>query len=159
MAETTTTGTAKPGAFTAKHRFAPTSARKVRYVVDLIRGLPVNLALERLLYCPRRASFLVKRVLDSAIANAGQDLDVDANRLYVADSRADDGPTDKRGKARSRGQFFGLLIRHCHITIVLKEMPEEGLPGRRTRVRGAGGKRKKSGTAAPEGAPAGAKES
>jgi large subunit ribosomal protein L22 len=130
---------AGPGkVFRAKHRFAPTSARKARYAVDQVRGLPVNLAMEKLLFSPRRASSMVRKVLQSAIANAGQDLDVDANRLFISDARADDGPTDKRGKARSRGQFFGILVRHCHISIELREMPEGGLPGRRRRVRGAG---------------------
>jgi len=64
--------------------------------------------------------------------------------------RADDGPTAKRGKARSRGQFFGILVRHCHISIELREMPEGGLPGRRRRVRGAGkaGKAEGAGKAA-----------
>ena len=136
--------------FRAKHRFAPTSARKARYAVDLVRGLPVNAALERLQYNPRRASFMLRGVLQSAIANAGQDLDVDANRLYVADARADDGPTDKRTKARSRGQSFGLLIRHCHITVVLREMPAEGLPGKRKRVRGAGRKGRAASAATTE---------
>ncbi|NUN51609.1 MAG: 50S ribosomal protein L22 [Planctomycetaceae bacterium] len=134
------TETGKGAAFRAKHRFAPTSAHKARYAVDLVRGLPVNEAMERLQYSPRRSAFLVGKVLRSAIANAGQDLDVDANRLYVSDARADDGPTEKRGKARSRGQFFGILVRHCHISIEVREMPEGGLPGRRRRVRGAGRK-------------------
>jgi ribosomal protein L22 len=78
--------------------------------------------------------------LQSAVANAGQDLDVDANRLFISDARADNGPTQHRGKARSRGQFFGILIRQCHISIEVREMPEDGLPGRRRRIRGAGRK-------------------
>ena len=128
-------------AFRAKHRFAPTSAQKARYSVDLVRGLPVNEALERLQYSPRRASAMVRKVLQSAVANAGQDLDVDANRLFVSDARADNGPTQHRGKARSRGQFFGILLRQCHISIEVREMPEDGIPGRRRRrVRGAGRK-------------------
>jgi large subunit ribosomal protein L22 len=84
----------------------------------------------------------VRKVLQSAIANAGQDADIDANRLFVADARADDGPTFKRGKARSRGQFFGILVRHCHISITLKEAPEGGLPGASGRVRGKAAKAK-----------------
>ena len=137
--------------FSAKHRFAPTSARKARYAVDLVRGLPVNQAMEQLQFSPRRSSSLVQKVLKSAVANAGQDLDVDANRLYVAGARADDGPTDKRMKHRSRGQAFGLLIRHCHISIELREMPEDGLPGRSRRVRGVGKKKSDAaGKAAPK---------
>ena len=137
MAEGTKAATGER-VFRAKHRFAPTSAQKARYAVDLVRALPVNEALERLLFSPRRASLMVKKVLQSAVANAGQDLDVDANRLYVCDARADNGPTQHRGKARSRGQFFGILIRACHISIEVREMPEDGLPGRRRRIRGAG---------------------
>jgi len=146
MAKTEQTEAAAGKVFRAKHRFAPTSARKARYAVDLVRGLPVNQALEQLQFSPRRASSMVQKVLKSAVANAGQDLDVDANRLYIAGARADDGPTDKRMKHRSRGQAFGLLIRHCHIMIELREMPEAGLPGRSRRVRGAG--KKKSAAAA-----------
>lgn len=140
MAETEPTEAAGK-VFRAKHRFAPTSARKARYAVDLVRGLPVNQAMERLQFSPRRASSMVQKVLKSAVANAGQNLDVDANRLFVSGARADDGPTDKRMKHRSRGQAFGLLIRHCHISIELREMPEAGLPGRSKRVRGAGKKK------------------
>jgi large subunit ribosomal protein L22 len=153
MAETTEAERAAPGGrvFRAKHRFAPTSSRKARYAVDLVRGLPVNQAMERLQHCPRRSAFMVRKVLQSAIANAGQDLGVDANLLFVAGARADGGPTAKRGKARSRGQFFGILVRHCHISIELREMPEGGLAGRR-RVRGQGRKAK----AAAAGKPAGA---
>ena len=116
-AETADERTAGPG-FRARHRFAPTSARKARYAVDLIRGLPVNRALERLEWCPRRAASMVRKVLQSAVANAGQDADVDANRLFVADARADDGPTFKRGKARSRGQFADLEQRFAHVHLL-----------------------------------------
>jgi large subunit ribosomal protein L22 len=152
MAETETKAGTGRG-FRARHRFAPTSARKARYAVDLIRGLPVNRALERLQWCPRRSAFLVRKVLQSAVANAGQDLDVDANRLFVADARADDGPTAKRGKARSRGQFFGILVRACHISVELREMPEGGIPGARRRERGTG--RRRAGAAAGDAPAAG----
>ena len=149
MADTTQTGAEPAKSYRACHRFAPTSARKARYAVDLVRGLPVNEAMERLQYSPRRSAFLVRKVLQSAIANAGQDLDVDANRLFVADVRADGGPTQKRGKARSRGQFFGILVRHCHISVVLREMPEGGLPGRGRRRRGSAAGKGTGAAAAP----------
>ena len=148
MADSAETVAAPGKAFRAKHRFAPTSARKARYAVDLVRGLPVNQALERLQWSPRRSSAFLKRVLQSAVANAGQDLDVDANRLYVAEARADDGPTAKRMKPRSRGQGFGILVRQCHIWVVLREGPEGGFPGKRKRTKGIG-KKKKGGGAGP----------
>jgi len=145
--------------FRAKHKYAPITARKARYVVDLVRGLPVNQALERLQYSPRRASPMVQKVLQSAIANAGQDLDVDANRLYISDIRADDGPTLQRGKARSRGQYFGILVRQCHIQVEIREMPEDGLPGRRKRIGGGTRRRPGSGAASEKGKSAAARKS
>ncbi len=127
--------------FRAVHRFAHIPARKVRGVVDLVRGRAVNEALETLQYCPKRGAPMVRKVLQSAVASAVQDLDIDANRLFIADARADGGPTVKRGKARSRGQFFGILVRSCHISVVVREAPEGGPPrrdGKPRRVRGAG---------------------
>lgn len=128
-------------AFRAKHKHVPMSARKARYVVDMVRGRPVNEAIRILQFCPRRAGPVVMKVLKSAVANAGQDLDVDPNRLFVSDARADNGPTLKRGKARSRGQFFGILVRYCHVSIEVREEPEGGLPGKRKRIRKPGRRR------------------
>jgi large subunit ribosomal protein L22 len=109
--------------------------RKARYTVDTIRGLPVNAALDKLAWSPRRAAPMLRKVLQSAIANAGQDLDVDVNNLYVSDVRADDGPILKRGKPRSRGAWYPILVRYCHLTVEVKEIPEEGIPGKKRRDR------------------------
>jgi hypothetical protein len=102
---------------------------------------------------------MVRKVLQAAVASASQDLEVDANRLYVSDARADGGPTQKRGKARSRGQFFGILVRSSHIRIEVAEAPEGGLPrknGKPRRVRVKGTKR---GAKAPGAVTASSKES
>lgn len=105
--------------FQAMHRHARISSRKARPVADLVRGRPVNSALEELRFVHRRASPMLQKVIRSAMANAGQDLDVDVNRLYVADVRVDEGPTMKRWRPRAQGRVFPILKRTSHIKVVL----------------------------------------
>jgi large subunit ribosomal protein L22 len=107
--------------FRAVHRGAPMSPRKARYVADLIRGKPVNVALDTLRFCTKRAAPLYTKVVMSALANAQLDAGTDHNRLHVVDVRADAGPTAKRFKIRARGQIFPRLSRYCHLTVVLGE--------------------------------------
>src|SRR5687767_578607 len=107
--------------FRAVHRRAPMAPRKARYVVDLIRGKPVNEALDTLRFCPKRAAPLLTKVVMSALASAQLDPEVDHNRLHVVDVRADSGPTLKRYTPRARGQMFPLLSRYSHLTVVLAE--------------------------------------
>ena len=116
--------------FRAVHRGAPMSPRKARYVVDLIRGKPVNEALDTLRFCTKRAAPLLTKVVMSALANAQLDAEVDHNRLHVVDVRADSGMTMKRFKIRARGQIFPRLSRSCHLTVVLAEQERKA---RRTR--------------------------
>ncbi len=107
--------------FRAVHRGAPLSARKARYVVDLIRDKPVTEALDVLRFCDKRAAPLLTKVVMSALANAQLDAAVDHHRLHVVDVRADSGPTMKRFKIRARGQIFPRLSRSCHLSVVLAE--------------------------------------
>lgn len=107
--------------FRAVHRGAPLSARKARLVVDVIRGRPVNEALDLLRNNTKRAAPLLTKVVMSALANAQLDRDVDRNRLHVVDCRADTGPQLERYKIRARGQIFPRLSRYCHLTVVLGE--------------------------------------
>lgn len=107
--------------FRAVHRGVPMSSRKARLVVDLIRGKPVNEALDVLRNCSKRAAPLLGKVVMSALANAQLDAGVDHNRLHVVDCRADTGPQIKRFKIRARGQIFPRLSRYCHLTVVLAE--------------------------------------
>ncbi len=111
--------------FRALHRHARITARKARPVADLVRGKFVNEALEELDFVHRRASPMIEKVIRSAMANAGQDLDVDVNRLYVSDLRIDEGPTLKRWRPRAQGRVYPILKRSSHITVVLTEAPEE----------------------------------
>ena len=111
--------------FRASHRYARISSRKARPVADLIRGRDVNGALEELRFCHRRASPMLQKVIRSAMANAGQDLDVDVNRLFVHDVRVDEGPTLKRWRPRAQGRIYPILKRSSHISVVLAEAPVE----------------------------------
>ena len=111
--------------YKAVHRQAPMTPRKARYVVDLIRGKPVNDALDILRFCPRRAAPMLSKVMMSALATAQLDAECDHGRLHVIDVRADDGMTLKRWKPRSRGQMFPLLLRYSHLTVVLGEREPE----------------------------------
>lgn len=111
--------------FRAKHRHARITARKARPVADLVRGKFVNDALEQLDFVHRRGSPMIEKVIRSAMANAGQDLDVDVNRLFVSDLRIDEGPTLKRWRPRAQGRVYPILKRSSHISVVLTEAPEE----------------------------------
>lgn len=119
--------------FRAMHRGAPMAPRKARYVADLVRGKPVNEALDTLRYCPRRAAAMFTKVVMSALANAQQDSEVNHHHLHVVDVRADDGQTFKRWTPRSRGQMYPLLKRYSNLTVVLQE--KEPAEGKRTRTK------------------------
>jgi large subunit ribosomal protein L22 len=92
---------------------------KVRLVLDLVRGLPVEEARNVLDFTNRRASVPVRKVLESAVANASHNHALDANELHIVEAFADEGPTLKRFKARARGRATQILKRTSHITIVV----------------------------------------
>jgi len=105
--------------FKASHRYARISARKARLVMDLIRGQNAEKALVRLEYCERRASPMIRKVLESAIANAAQMSGVESENLVVNDAYADEGPTMKRWRPRSMGRAYPRLKRSCHLSVAL----------------------------------------
>jgi len=102
-------------------RYIRISSRKVKIVIDLIRGKQVDEALAILMYTPKHASPVVTKLLNSAIANAENNLGMARDGLYVAEVFADQGPTLKRYWARSHGRADTLLKRTSHITIVLDQ--------------------------------------
>lgn len=106
--------------YTAAHRFAPISARKARLIVDTIRGLDVQDALDQLRFQPQRAAYLTQQVVRSALANADEQ-EADVENLVVAEARVDEGPTTKRMWARGRGRADVLLHRTCHIIVILDD--------------------------------------
>ena len=95
------------------------SPRKVKIVIDLIRGKQVDQALAILMYTPKAAAPVVLKLLNSAIANAENNLQLNREDLYVAEVYANPGPTLKRYVARSRGSASPMLKRTSHITVVL----------------------------------------
>lgn len=104
---------------TARHiRIAP---RKVKIVIDLIRGRSVKDAEAILMYTPKAASEPTLKLLKSAVANAENNLDMDKETLYVAEVYANQGPTLRRYKAGSRGSSSRIRKRTSHITIILDE--------------------------------------
>lgn len=99
-------------------RIAP---RKVRVVIDLIRGKNVGEAFAILKHTPKVGCEVVEKVLKSAAANAEHNFDMNSDKLYVAAAYVDQGPTLKRIHPRSRGQAFKILKRSSHVTVVVKE--------------------------------------
>lgn len=95
--------------------------RKVRIVLDLIRGKNVAEAFAILKFTPKAGAEVVEKVLRSAVANAENNFDMDVDKLFVKAAFADQGPTLKRIHPRSRGQAFKILKRTSHVTIVVDE--------------------------------------
>lgn len=105
----------------AKAKYIRIAPRKVRLVIDLIRGKSVGEALAILRLTPRGASPVVEKVLRSAIANAENNHNMDVNRLYVKEIFADPGPTLKRFHPRAQGRAYSIMKRTSHITVVVAE--------------------------------------
>lgn len=102
-------------------KYVRISPRKVKIVIDLIRGKNVDEAAAILNYTPKAASPVVLKVLNSAIANAVNNQELDRKELYVAEVYANPGPTLKRYVARSRGSASPMLKRTSHISVVLDQ--------------------------------------
>lgn len=102
-------------------RYIRLSPRKVREVVDLIRGKDLQEALAILRYTPRRASAPIAKVVQSAAANAEHNYEMNKDSLYVAECYVDQGPIIKRFQPRAMGRADTLRRRTSHITVVLKE--------------------------------------
>jgi large subunit ribosomal protein L22 len=103
----------------AKHRFARISAQKCRLIADQVRGLPVARALNILTFSNKKGAGLVKKVLESAIANAEHNEGADIDELKVATIHVDEGPTYKRFQARAKGRGMQILKRTSHITVAV----------------------------------------
>ncbi len=106
----------------AKIRMTRISPQKVRLVADVIRSKNVNEAMGLLTYMPQKASFILKKLLDSAIANARQKKYVDVDNLYVKTVMVDGGPMLKRFLPRAMGRATKIRKRMSHITLVLDEL-------------------------------------
>ena len=105
----------------AKLSYARVSVQKACFVLDAIRGKDVTTALAILEYNPRYASGLVKKLVESAMANAENNNGMNPENLYIAECYANKGPTMKRVKPRAQGRAYRIEKRMSHITVVLDE--------------------------------------
>ena len=109
----------------AQAKYVRQSPYKVRRVLDLVRGLPVQEAEDLLRLASRGATEPITKVLKSAVANAEHNFALDVDDLVVAEAYADEGPTLKRYRPRARGRATRIRKRTSHITIVVSDMNEE----------------------------------
>lgn len=105
----------------AKLRFARISPQKARLVADQVRGMRVEQALNELAFSPKKAAAMIRKVLESAIANAENNDGADVDELRVSRVQVDQGPTLKRMHARAKGRGNRILKRTSHIMIGVSE--------------------------------------
>ena len=122
----------------ASHRFARLSASKARVVLNLIRDEDLSPARDRLRFCERGAAEVVAKVLESAVANASNNEQLDPDELYVAECWADEGPVLKRWRPRARGRATRIHKQTCHITVVVAQLSTEELAMREARLSASG---------------------
>ncbi len=108
-------------------RHARISPYKVREVLDLVRGRPVHEAEDILRFSERDAAFTVGKVLQSAVANAQNNDELDPEELYVSACFADEGTTIKRWRPRARGRATRIRKRTSHITVIVSRLPQDQL--------------------------------
>ena len=123
----------------ATARYVRSSASKARAVLDLIRGLDVRSADEVLQFTDRHIARDVRKVLASAVANAVNNDDQDAEELFVIACFADEGPTLRRFRPRARGRATRINKRSCHITVIVARMSDERIEILTARQERAGG--------------------
>ena len=105
---------------TARLKYLGVSAQKTRLVIDLVRGKPVAVALSNLRYSRKLVARDLEKLLQSALANAQQkDPKLDVDRLVVAKATVDEGPPQKRARARSMGRIYRILKKSSHVSIAL----------------------------------------
>ncbi len=106
---------------TAKLKFARVGAQKARLVADAVRGKDVNEAIRSLAYMKKKSAVLVKKLIESAVANAEDKKVVDVDNLYVKAITVDQGPLMKRFRPRAQGRAFTIRKKLSHINVVLDE--------------------------------------
>jgi len=102
-------------------RYMRISPQKVRKLVGAVKGKKVEAALNELKFMPLKSAGIVEKVIRSAVANAGQNPNMDVDSLVVRNIVADEGPSLKRFAARARGRGTRILKRTAHITVTLAD--------------------------------------
>ncbi len=105
-------------------KYARISAQKARLVADQVRGLRAEQAVDLLRFSNKKAAGIIKKVVDSAIANAEHNKGADVDELTVYRIVVDEGPMSRRYRARARGRGNQILKRTCHITVVVSDLKE-----------------------------------
>ncbi len=134
----------------ASVRNSHVSAYKAREVLDLIRNLPYGRASEVLEFTERAVAEVIRKCLDSAVANAEHNDDIPAEELYVSACFADEGPTMKRFRPRARGRASRIRKRTCHITVIVSRYSPAQLADLRKREAQAGRAGSRTGSSAAE---------
>jgi large subunit ribosomal protein L22 len=102
-------------------KFARVGAQKARLVADLVRGKDVNQALKALTYLNKKSALMIKKLIESAVANADYKKTMDLDKLYVKTIFVDKGPVLKRFRPRAQGRAYGVRKQTSHINVVLGE--------------------------------------
>jgi large subunit ribosomal protein L22 len=102
-------------------RFVRISPRKARLIMDQIRGKKVGESLEILSFAPQKGALILKKLVNSAVANAEQASGLDVDSLFIRRIYADEGPTLKRWRPRARGRATRIRKRSSHLTVILDE--------------------------------------
>ncbi|NLL81184.1 MAG: 50S ribosomal protein L22 [Tissierellia bacterium] len=102
-------------------KYVRISPLKINFICKEIRGKQVDEALSILKFTPKRGAKALEKVLNSAIANAENNLNLDRDNLYVSEAYANDGPTMKRYRPKAKGMAYPILKRSSHIGVVVKE--------------------------------------
>lgn len=105
----------------ASLRYARVGAQKARLVADAIRGMDVNEAIRSLTFMKQKTAGLMKKLVESAVANAEQKQVIDVDNLYIKTVYVDEGPSMKRFRPRAQGRAFGVKKKMSHIKLVLDE--------------------------------------
>lgn len=102
-------------------RYIRISPQKARLVADVVRGMEVDQAITTLRFMPKKGAAILRKVIESAVANATQDEQTDVDNLYVKAITIDGGPSLKRIRPRAMGRATGIIKRTSHITVILDE--------------------------------------
>jgi large subunit ribosomal protein L22 len=105
----------------ASLNYARVSAQKARLVADLIRGKDVSVAIKTLTFLNKKTAGMMKKLVESAVANADNKKTIDLDKLYVKTVWVDEGPVLKRFRPRAQGRATGVRKRMSHINVVLDE--------------------------------------
>ena len=108
----------------AQARFIRISPRKARLVMDLVRGKNVDNAISVLRFTPNKGAKIIEKVLNSAVANAQNNHDMNKGELFIKQGYVDEGPVLKRFRARAQGRASRIRKRTSHITLILEERKE-----------------------------------